>query len=60
MAKAFDLDIHKRKILDKSASVEDKIAAAEDLLKNLQAQQAKNVNVDVYVDGMGAMLKFSG
>ena len=41
MAKAFDLDIHKKKILDKSASVDDKIAAAEELLKNLQAQQAK-------------------
>ncbi len=60
MAKAFDLDFHKRKILDKSASVEDKIGAAEELLKNLQAQQAKNVNVDVYVDAMGPMLKASG
>jgi len=60
MAKAFDLDIHKRKILDKSASVEDKIAASEELLKQLQAQQAKNVNVDVYVDAMGPMLKASG
>lgn len=60
MAKAFDLDIHKKKILDKSASVDDKIAAAEELLKNLQAQQAKNVNVDVYVDAMGPMLKASG
>lgn len=59
-AQAFDLDFHKNKILDKSRSPEEKIAAAEELLKSLQAQQAKNVNVDKYVDAMGPMLKASG
>ena len=60
MTKAFDLEIPKKKILDKNASPEEKIAAADDLLKSLQAQQAKNVNVDKYVDAMGPMLKASG
>lgn len=60
MAKAFDLEVPKKKILDKNATPDEKIAAAEDLLKSLQAQQAKNVNVDVYVDAIGPMLKASG
>ena len=59
-AAAFDLETPKNKILDKNRSPEEKIAAAEELLKNLQAQQAKNVNVDKYVDAMGPMLKASG